>query len=282
MGNELAGPWERLEKALQAMKERIPFAPRLGIVLGSGLGDFAEGLESKVFIPYADVPSMPEPKVPGHAGRFVFGRLRNFPCAVMQGRVHLYEGHSPEDVVLGVRLLARLGASVVILTNAAGSTHRKLRPGDLMLIEDQINLTGRNPLVGPNDERLGPRFPDMSEIYDASLRELALCVSLRLGIPLFRGVYAGLLGPSYETPAEIKMLERIGADAVGMSTVLEAIALRHMGTRVLGISCITNLGAGLGTVPLDHREVEEVAKKSKSNFSRLLGAIVEEIAGQSV
>jgi purine-nucleoside phosphorylase len=207
----------------------------------------------------------------------VQGRLGGRRVIAMQGRVHLYEGHSPQAVVFGVRTMLRMGARVLIVSNAAGGIGAHLSPGALMLIEDQLNLTGQSPLLGPNDEHLGPRFPDMSQIYDAALRSHATRCAERLGIPLTSGVYAGLLGPSYETPAEIRMLRTLGADAVGMSTVLETIAARHMGARCVGISCITNFAAGLSAQKLDHREVEATARSVEGDFVRLITTFVEEL-----
>jgi purine-nucleoside phosphorylase len=268
----------RLDAALAAVRDRTDVRPEVALVLGSGLGAFAETLPSPLVIPYVDIPGMPSAGVPGHAGRLVLGLAEGVRCAVMQGRVHLYEGHDPEEVVFGVRLMIRLGARLVILTNAAGAANPVLEPGDLMLIEDHLNLTGRNPLVGPHDEALGPRFPDLTEAYDPVLRRLTRRVAGELGIPLRSGVYAGLLGPSYETPAEIRMLHRLGADAVGMSTVLETIAARHFGARVLGISCITNKGAGLSPHPLSHAEVQETADRVRDRFVSLLRGVLAAIA----
>ncbi|AKF05739.1 purine-nucleoside phosphorylase [Sandaracinus amylolyticus] len=271
----------RLEEAVAAVRARTDACPRVALVLGSGLGSFADTLEGATRIPYEDIPGMPVSGVAGHAGRLVIGRAEGVPCVAMQGRVHLYEGHDPGDVVFGLRLMMRLGAKVLVVTNAAGGANPALEPGDLMLIEDHLNMTGRTPLLGPNDEALGPRFPDMSEAYDPGLRRLARKVAGELGIPLRGGVYAGLLGPSYETPAEIRMLQRLGADAVGMSTVLETIAARHAGARVLGISCITNKGAGLSAQLLDHAEVQEVADRVRDRFVALLRGVLAALAKES-
>jgi purine-nucleoside phosphorylase len=251
--------------------------PRVALVLGSGLGDFADTLEDRVAIPYGEIPTMPQSGVQGHAGKLVFGRAEGVECVAMQGRVHLYEGHSPADVVFGLRLMIRLGAKVVIVTNAAGGASPRLEPGELMLIEDHLNLTGTNSLLGPNDDALGPRFPDMTGAYDLRLRELALASATDAGFQLARGVYAGLLGPSYETPAEVRMVSKLGADAVGMSTVLEAIAARHMGARVLGVSCITNKGAGLSHGTLDHSEVQETANRVRGRFVSLLRGVLARV-----
>lgn len=243
-------------------------------MLGSGLGPLAQELDAKVSIPYQAISSMPEPKVLGHSGQLLIGTLGGTQVACLSGRSHLYEGHQPNDVVFGVRLLGRLGIECAIITNAAGGIGQECTPGALMVIEDHLNLTGKSPLVGKNDDRLGPRFPDMSVAYDQALRSVLATVAKEEGIPLTQGVYAGLLGPTYETPAEIRMLETMGAHAVGMSTVLETIALRHMGVRVLGVSCITNYAAGKSKGTLSHREVGEVAQKASAQFSRLIRQFV--------
>lgn len=249
-------------------------------MLGSGLGAFAERLLEPRCIPYERIDGMVASSVPGHAGQLVLGRHGALPVAVLQGRVHLYEGHPPEQVVLGARLLVELGAKIVILTNAAGGIHPELAPGSLMLIEDHLNLTGQNCLVGPNDDRLGPRFPALCGVYDGELRALAHEVAAHAGLQLHAGVYAGLLGPSYETPAEIRMLRTLGADAVGMSTVLEAIALRHMGARCLAISCITNRAAGLAGSVLDHDDVQRIALAASQRFGELLDGVLARLSPQ--
>jgi len=256
----------RVSSALEAVRKRASFAPEVGIVLGSGLGAFTASLTDRVEIPYADVPHLCPPRVPGHAGSLCLGLIGAVRVACLSGRLHLYEGHDVADVVLGCRLLAALGCHSVLLTNAAGGIRPGLVPGSLMLIVDHLNLTGRNPLCG-----VPHPFVDMSGAYDAELRAAAQRAASEAGIPLREGVYAGLLGPSYETPAEIRMLQVLGADAVGMSTVNEVIALRHAGLRVGALSCITNLAAGLGTVALDHRDVQEVAKRAQKDFEELLG-----------
>lgn len=247
----------------------------MGIVLGSGLSDVRRRLDVTFKVPYADVPGMAEVTVAGHEGALYFGRLSGVPVVCASGRVHLYEGHPPAAVVHTVRIMATLGIEVAILTNAAGGIRRDLGPGSLMLIADHLNLTGKSPLLGQNAR--GPRFPDMSEAYDRALRTLAQRVALQQNISLTSGVYAGVLGPSYETPAEIDMLERLGASAVGMSTVLETLALRHLGVRVLGLSCVTNHAAGRSLATLDHREVAEVALRSSAAFSGLLEGVVAEL-----
>ncbi|GAB4199095.1 MAG: purine-nucleoside phosphorylase [Sandaracinaceae bacterium] len=267
----------RLDAAVPVIRARVANVPKVALVLGSGLGDFADTLENRVAIPYGEIPTMPQSGVQGHAGKLVFGRAEGVDCVAMQGRVHLYEGHSASDVVFGLRLMIRLGARFVIITNAAGGASPRLEPGELMLIEDHVNLTGTNALLGPNEDALGPRFPDMSVAYDLRLRELALAAATEAGFQLARGVYAGLLGPSYETPAEVRMLGMLGADAIGMSTVLETIAARHMGARVLGISCITNKGAGLSHGLLDHAEVQDVANRVRGRFVALLRGVLARI-----
>lgn len=269
MSNSL-GTVGLLDEAATAVRKHRSQAPALGVVLGSGLGAFGDTLEDRVRIPYADIPRMPVSRVVGHAGVLSLGRVDDVEVACMQGRVHLYEGHEAERVVFGVRLLARLGCQAVLITNAAGGVHPSLRPGDLMLIVDHINLTGRNPLAGPNVDALGPRFPDMSEAYDRGLRDIARQAARVEGLSLHEGVYLANFGPAYETPAEVRMARTLGADAVGMSTVPEVIALRHMGVRTAAISCITNLAAGISPEPLDHKEVEEVANRTRDDFVRLI------------
>lgn len=268
---------ERLDEAAATVRARADLIPAVGVVLGSGLGAWADGLSGLVRIPYAEVPHMARSTVVGHAGNLCIGRSEGVPVACLQGRVHLYEGHEPERVVFGVRLLARLGCRAVILTNAAGGLDPAHSPGDLMLVVDHLNLMGCNPLSGPNDGRLGPRFPDMTEAYDRELSALAREAARETGLSLREGVYAGLLGPTYETPAEIRMFRSWGADAVGMSTVPEVIALRHMGVRTAAVSCITNLAAGLSKTKLDHSEVEATATEARGRFTALLSAWVRRI-----
>lgn len=250
---------------------------RVGIVLGSGLGLLSKSLRDVTQIPYGDIPGMPHTAVQGHAGALLLGTLEGHPVACLSGRAHLYEGHAPSTVVFGVRLLAALRCTRFILTNAAGGIAPGCSPGKLMLIEDHLNLTGTNPLIGSNETTWGPRFPDMSEVYSERLRELAKRSANEMGLRIEQGVYAGLLGPSYETPAEIKMLRTLGASAVGMSTVHEAIALRHQGCQVLGISCITNWAAGLSEHPLSHEEVAETAGKTSQDFCNLVIRVVKAI-----
>lgn len=241
----------------------------VGVVLGSGLGEFADRLDGLQRVPYAEIPFMPTSTVKGHPGNLCVGHAGTAPVVCLQGRVHLYEGRSVREVVFGVRLLAELGCSVVLLTNAAGGIASGLRPGDLMLIRDHMNLTGHNPLLGL-DQGPGPRFPDLSHAYDPGMQELARRAARESGVTLREGVYAAMLGPSYETPAEVRMLRTLGADAVGMSTVPEVIALRHRGIRVAAVSCITNLAAGMSEQELRHEEVAETAAQASEGFIRLL------------
>jgi purine-nucleoside phosphorylase len=263
-----------LGEARAQVEKLAPGPPTIGVILGSGLGAFGDSLADLVKIPYAEVPHMPRSTVVGHAGNLCLGRVGKARVACLQGRVHSYEGHTMDKVTFGARLLAELGCRAVLLTNAAGGIKSGFSPGDLMLVVDHLNLMGRNPLVGPNDER-GPRFPDMSRAYDEALCEAARRAARETGVRLQEGVYAALLGPSYETPAEIRMLRVLGADAVGMSTVPEVIVLRHRGVRVGAMSCITNLGAGISDKPLDHAEVEETARRTREKFTALLGRWVE-------
>lgn len=253
-------------------------APQVGVVLGSGLGAFGDSLSGLVKVPYADIPHMPQSSVVGHSGNLCLGKVGEASVACLQGRVHLYEGHDLDRVTFGVRLLSELGCWAVVLTNAAGGIQAGFAPGDLMLIVDHLNLMGRNPLVGRNDDAAGPRFPDMTRAYDPPICAAAREAAAELGVKLQEGVYAGLLGPSYETPAEIRMLRTLGADAVGMSTVPEVLVLRHRGVRVGAMSCITNLGAGLSPTLLDHSEVEATANKTRATFTSLLGKWVEKVA----
>jgi purine-nucleoside phosphorylase len=260
----------RVADTVFALRRHATSEPAVGVVLGSGLGAFADAVEGLERVAFADLPHMPAPAVAGHPGYFCFGRVRGVPVVCMQGRVHLYEGHSVDTVVLGARAIAGLGVRCVLLTNAAGALQPSWSPGDLMAVSDHINLTGTSPLIGPNDDAIGPRFLDMTSAYDAALRAELHAVAREAGISLREGVYAGLLGPQYETPAEVRMLRALGADAVGMSTVLETIALRHVGVRVGAMSCITNLAAGIADRPLDHTEVEATARARRSAVLALL------------
>lgn len=270
MSTNESGVVARLDETVRAVRAKVSQTPRVGVVLGSGLGAFADGLTDLQKIPYAELPNIPASKVVGHAGNLCFGRVDDVPVVCMQGRIHLYEGHPIWQVVHGVRVMARLGVSCVLLTNAAGGLAPGWSAGDLMIVTDHLNLMYHHPLVGPNEDALGTRFPDMTNAYDAELRAQLEEVSREENIALRQGVYAGLLGPSYETPAEIRMLTILGAQAVGMSTVPEVIALRHMKMRVAALSCITNLAAGIGKGELDHKEVEETARARRADLQRLL------------
>ncbi len=251
--------------------------PKVAVVLGSGLGAFADELSGRTEIPYSSIPNWPQSTAIGHAGKLVFGCLGELPVAVMAGRAHLYEGYTPQQVVFGVRVLAQLGVRVFVFTNAAGGINTSYGRGGLVLVSDHINLQGSNPLAGLNDEALGPRFPDMSEAYSADLRRLAKDVAGELGITLAEGVYAALLGPSYETPAEIRYLRAIGADLVGMSTVPEVIAANHMGARALAISCVTNMAAGILPKKITHAEVLETGEMVRGTLVKLLKALLPRI-----
>ena len=273
-GDEFA----RAEQAAKFIRSKTKLRPKIALVLGSGLGAFADQLESATRIPYERIPYFPRSTAVGHAGRLVIGKVGDVAVAAMQGRVHFYEGYSLADVIFPMRVFGRLGIRAAILTNAAGGINLGFKQGTLIVMRDHINLQGSNPLVGPNDERFGPRFPDMTHAYDKDYRVAALEEARRLGIEVTEGVYAALPGPSYETPAEIRYLRSIGADVVGMSTVPEVIAARHMGMRVLGISCVTNMAAGILDKPLDHREVLATGERVKHKFIALLRAVLPRIA----
>ncbi len=269
--------YDRVSEASEHVRQRVREVPRIGLVLGSGLGDFAGTLGEAVSMPYAGLPHWPSSNVIGHEGRLVVGTSRGKTVAALSGRSHVYEGHDLRTVTFAVRVLGLLGVKTLILTNAAGGINTSFSEGALMVIDDHINLIGNNPLAGPNDDRFGPRFPDMTEVYSKRLRRMADEAARAMGMTLPHGVYVALLGPSYETPAEIRFLRTIGADAVGMSTVPEAIAARHMGIEVLGISCITNMAAGVLPRPLDHHEVLETTRRVRGQFMTLLDGILERI-----
>jgi purine-nucleoside phosphorylase len=254
--------------------------PKIGIVLGSGLGAFADELADQVAIPYAEIPGWPAATAVGHAGRLVIGRLDDLDVVAMAGRAHLYEGNSPAQVTYGVHVLGALGARAMIFTNAAGGINLTLQRGGLVLISDHINLQGVNPLVGPNDDALGPRFPDMSEAYSLLFRQTAKQVAAELCIPVSEGVYAAMIGPSYETPAEIRYLRTIGADVVGMSTVLEVIAANHLGMKVLGVSCVTNMAAGVLPQKINHEEVLETGAMVRDTLVRYLRGLAPRLVAQ--
>jgi len=268
----------RAESAATFVLSQTKLRPQIGLVLGSGLGAFADELREAVRIPYTQIPSFPRSTAIGHAGQLVLGKAGDVSVAAMQGRVHLYEGYSASEVAFPVRVLGRMGVRGVILTNAAGGINLEYGQGALVILRDHINLQGQNPLTGSNDERFGPRFPDMSYTYAKRYREIALEEAKRLSIPPREGVYAALAGPSYETPAEIRYLRTIGADLVGMSTVPEAIAARHMGMNVLAISCVTNMAAGVIDQPLNHEEVLETGRRVMGQFVALLHAVLPQIS----
>jgi purine-nucleoside phosphorylase len=272
------GEFERAGLAAAFISSRSSLKPLIALVLGSGLGAFADDFSHATKIPYAEIPHFPRSTAVGHAGNLVIGSVGAIPVAGMQGRVHLYEGYSAKEVSFPIRVFARMGVKAVILTNAAGGIKREFMQGTLVVIKDHINLQGANPLCGPNEERFGVRFPDMTSAYDRRFREMAVGEGNRMGIGMYEGVYAALPGPSYETPAEIRYLRTIGADLVGMSTVPEVIVARHSGIRVLGISCVTNAAAGILDQPLDHREVLETAERVKSQFIGLLKALIPRMA----
>jgi purine-nucleoside phosphorylase len=272
--------WKKVDEIAAFLRERLGEPPRIVMVLGSGLGAAGADLRDGRRLEFSEIPNWPQSTVEGHAGRLLRGWLAGEEVVIQQGRVHLYEGYSPTAVVRPLRALLTWGADTVILTNAAGVVDASARPGELMAIEDHINLTGRSPLRGPNEDSRGPRFPDMTDIYDPGLRALALDRASGLGITLRTGVYAGMAGPSYETPAEVRMLAGIGANAVGMSTVLEAIAARHMGARIVGISCIANQAAASRGSRLSHEDVQLVGAKAADRLAQLLVSLVAAIAGR--
>ncbi len=277
----MTGEFKRAEEAAAFIRARTRLRPKVGLVLGSGLGAFAEELKDATAIPYADIPHFPRPTAEGHAGRLVIGLCGDAPVAVLQGRAHYYEGHSIRDVVLPTRVLGRLGVRILVLTNAAGGINLNLKAGGLLLIRDHINLQGVNPLLGPNDERLGPRFPDMSEAYAKRLAALAAEEARRLGLQLYEGVYAAVSGPNYETPAEVRYLRTIGADVVGMSTVPEVLAANHMGMEVVAISCVTNMAAGILEKKITHQEVLETGERVREQFTALLRALLPRLAREA-
>ena len=270
----------RAERAAQFIRARTKLRPKIALVLGSGLGGFADGMRAAVRLDYAKTPHFPRSTAIGHAGRLVVGKAGAVPVAVMQGRVHFYEGYSQREVIFPMRVLARLGIGAVILTNAAGGINRQYKQGCLVVLRDHINLQGTNPLIGANDPRFGVRFPDLTQVYSKTYQRFALEEGKRLGAEISQGVYAALTGPSYETPAEIRYLRSIGADLVGMSTVPEVIAAAHLGIRVLGISCVTNMAAGILDQPITAEEVLETGERVKGQLVALLNAIIPRIAAE--
>lgn len=269
--------YEKLMKCFQCVQQKITFKPEIALILGSGLGDYADTMEVVETLDYHDIEGFPVSTVPGHKGRFVFGYAGGVPIVAMQGRVHFYEGYKPQDVVLPIRLMKLMGAKVLFLTNAAGGINRSFNAGDFMLITDQISMSVPSPLIGENIDELGVRFPDMSEVYSRRLRKIIENAAVTAGVPLRKGVYIQTTGPQYETPAEIRAYERLGADAVGMSTAIEAIAARHAGMEICGISCISNLAAGISVNPLTHAEVQETADRVAPLFKKLVTQAIKDI-----
>lgn len=266
-----------VNEAVMKIKSQLQEQPSFGLILGSGLGILADELEDAVFIPYQTIPHLPEPTVEGHKGQFVAGRLNGIPVLAMQGRFHYYEGYSLNQVTFPVRVMHALGITSLIVTNAAGGVNTTFQPGDLMIINDHINLLGNSPLIGPNITKWGPRFPDMSEAYDAEYRDIAHRIAKEQDLNVQTGVYLATSGPAYETPAEVRMIRILGADAVGMSTVPEVLVARHMGMRVLGISCISNAASGILDQPLSHDEVIETTDRVKKAFIQFVKGIVEQL-----
>jgi purine-nucleoside phosphorylase len=269
--------YERAEHATRVIRSKITVEPRIALVLGSGLGGFADDFDEPVGIPYEEIPGFVRSTADGHAGRLVIGKVDSVPVLAMQGRVHYYEGYSLEEVTFPVRTFGLLGIKTIVLTNAAGGINVQLTQGALMVISDHLNLMGVNPLRGQNDERFGPRFPDMSAVYSPDLQEMVVEEAKAIGVEVRRGIYGALSGPSYETPAEIHLLRTLGADAVGMSTVPEAIVARHMGLEVLGISCITNMAAGISDEPINHEEVIATGDRVRATFTELLRRVIDAI-----
>lgn len=270
--------YDKLKKCYETVRAKTEFSPEVAIVLGSGLGGYADEIEVETSIDYKEINGFPVSTVPGHAGRFVFGKIRGVPVVVMQGRVHYYEGYSISDVVLPARLMGLLGAKVLFLTNAVGAINISFSAGDFMLIQDHILYAVPSPLIGPNIEELGTRFPDMSEVYDKNLRKKIISAASDLDIKLREGIYLQTTGPNFETPAEIRAFGALGADVVGMSTACEAVAARHMGLKVCGISCISNLAAGISRIPLTHEEVQEMADRVAPRFKTLITESISRIS----
>lgn len=271
--------YEKLVKCYECYKSKIDFEPKVAIVLGSGLGNFAKVVDVKAELPYSEIEGFPVSTVPGHAGKFIFGYIQEVPVVLMQGRVHYYEGYPITDVVLPTRLMKMMGAQILFLTNASGGINPTYHAGAFMMLKDHISCFAPNPLIGPNIEELGTRFPDMSHVYDEDLQEIIRSTAKENDIELFEGVYAQLTGPSFESPAEIQMLHKMGVDAVGMSTVVEAITANHMGMKICGVSCVCNLAAGMSPTPLTHEEVQEAANAAAPKFEKLLVESVKKFNG---
>ena len=280
MAEQVAGTglYERAEHAARIIRSRTTETPRIAVILGSGLGAFADDFENAVSIPYEDITGFPRSTAEGHAGRLVVGKIDQVPLMAMQGRVHFYEGYSLEQVTFPIRVFKLLGIKTLILTNASGGVNVQFSQGALMIISDHLNLLGDNPLRGPNDTRFGPRFPDMTSVYSSELQEIVIEEAKAINVEVRRGIYAALAGPSYETPAEIHLMRTLGADAVGMSTVPEAIVARHMDLEVLGISCITNMAAGISDEPINHDDVMATGDRVRETFTQLLRKIVGRIS----
>lgn len=270
---------QKLDKAVAHINSVKKTSPKIGVVLGSGLGAFVDKMENKTEMSYNDIPYFKKVTVAGHDGKLVLGTVKGVEIVALQGRFHVYEGHELDDVVFPMKVMAKLGVDIVILTNAAGGVNLSYKPGDLVILTDQINLSGRNPLVGPNDDSLGPRFPDMSRAFHPELIEHIEAAGKELKIKTQKGVYAGVLGPTYETPAEIKMIRILGGDVVGMSTIPEVIIANHIGLKVCGISCVTNMGAGIVNQTLKHEDIKEEALKVMDNFTNLLNLAIEKFKG---
>lgn len=272
--------YDRVQKCYESICEKVDFKPKAALVLGSGLGDYADGIKVEYVVDYSEIKGFPVSTVSGHKGRFVFGYIEDVPVVVMQGRVHYYEGYSMEDVVLPVRLMKKMGAEILLLTNAAGSVNEGYKPGEFMVLSDQITSFVPSPLIGPNLDELGPRFCDMSSVYDPVYRRIVKEIAGELGIPLHEGVYLQLTGPEFETPAIIRMCRILGADAVGMSTACEAVAANHMKMKICGISCISNMGAGISKQVLSNEEVYETTKRVSEQFKQLVTASLIKFAAQ--
>lgn len=269
--------YEKLQNCYESIKDKIPFEPKVALVLGSGLGNYADSMQIVSEIEYSDIKDFPVSTVPGHAGKFIFGYVDSVPVVCMKGRVHYYEGYDISDVVLPTRLMHKMGAEVLFLTNASGGINTDFKAGDFMLIKDHIAIFAPNPLIGPNIDELGTRFPDMSNVYDNDIQDLIRNTAKELSIDLKEGVYVQLTGPSFESPADIKALSILGADAVGMSTVVEAIAANHIGMKICGISCVCNLAAGLSITPLTHEEVQEASRQAAPRFEKLVTEIIKKL-----